>query len=113
MLLTDVVLARTAAPVAHYHLTAAVAVTKGRPETSVAMQMPRAFSSSLSQDSDSRPRPSLVLQLQRDVQRLEQDKHSALEQCEALESEQSTLLCEVCCREAQPWTLAVSLHPAA
>ena len=67
----------------------------------------------MAQDSDGRPRPSLVLQLQRQVQRLEQDKQSALEQCEALESEQSGLLCEVCCREAQAQALAVSLHPAA
>ena len=65
--------------------------------TLVAVQMAMAYSGSMAQDSDSLPRPSLVLQLQREVQRLEQEKQSAVERSEALEEEQSNLLCEVCC----------------
>ena len=75
--------------------------------------MLRAYSSSMAQDSDGLPRPSLVLQLQRQVQRLEQEKQNVLEQCSTLEQEQSTLLCEVCCREALAQALAVCLHSAA
>ena len=69
--------------------------------------MLRAYSGSMTQDSDGLPPPSLVLQLQHQVQRLEQEKQSALEQCSTLEQEQSTLLCEVCCREVQASALAV------
>lgn len=99
--------------VTHCLLTAATASTKDRPDTPVAVQMSRTYSSSMAQENDALPRPSLVLQLQRQVQHLEEEKQSALEQCMALEGEQSTLLCEVCFREAQAQALAVSLHPAA
>ena len=85
--------------------------------------MARAYSGSMAQDSDGLPRPSLVLQLQREVQRLEQEKRNAVERSEALEEEQSNLLCEVCSQRLQlacarlalmnagSYCLAVSLQP--